>query len=111
MPLMVRGVIACLVASILAVPALGEPKFDELELASDLGYVLASEEACGLNFDKDAIKKFVQDRVPADDLSFAALLSLNAYDGRDEVKEMNPSTLTALCVQVARVAKSYGLTH
>jgi hypothetical protein len=108
---MLRGVIACLSTSILTVPALADPKFDELELASDLGYVLASEEACRLNYDKEAIKKFVQDRVPADDLSFAALLSLNAYDGRDEVKEMNPSTLVALCVQVARVAKRYGFTH
>jgi hypothetical protein len=108
---MLRGVLACLSISVFTVPALAEPNFNELELASDLGYVLASEQACGLSYDKDAIKKFVQDRVPADDLSFAALLSLNAYDGRDQVKEMNSSTLAALCVQVARVAKSYGLTH
>lgn len=80
---------------------------DSYEVASQLGSVLGSEEACNLQFDQAAIAQFIEDHVAADDMDFATSLqgrmSLEEY----LLENMKASAMTAHCAQITRVAKSY----
>lgn len=88
-------------------PALAQG-LESKKLASDLGAVLASEEACGLSFDQSAIAAFIEAKVPADDMSFASTLSLMTKGQEVQIEEMSASSKTAHCTQIKRVAASYG---
>jgi hypothetical protein len=81
-------------------------------LMRDLGDVLAAEEFCGLSYDQQAIRSFIEKNVPRDDMGFAGDLASHADDLKWSLyKEMTPSQKTAYCTQEARVAKHYGFTR
>ncbi|TNV17859.1 signal recognition particle [Ochrobactrum teleogrylli] len=82
-----------------------------MQLASGLGSVLAAEEPCGLSFDQGAIEKFINAKVPADNLNFAGTLNMMVSGAKLELDGMSASQKTANCTQVKRVAKSYGFTN
>jgi len=105
------GAIAC-VALILAgsIPAIALNDLQRMELAQQLGSVLAGESACGLSYDQDAISDFIEAKVPADDMQFSGLLTLMTSGVEYEVSEMSVSQMTAFCTQTRRVARSYGFT-
>lgn len=75
-----------------------------------LGTVLASEEICGLTYNQDAIGKYIEQNVAADDMQFASTLQMMTDGTRLNLQEMGKSQLTAHCAQIKRVAKSYGFT-
>lgn len=104
---------ACLVfaavsLALLSVPAGAEGELDRMQLATALGDLLAAESGCGLTYNQDAIKKFIDSKVPADDLQFSGYLSLSVSGSSYTLKEMSASTKVAHCRQIERGAKSYG---
>ena len=81
---------------------------ETMNLASNLGTVLAAEEACGLSFKQAAIEAFINDKVPADDMEFPSMLTVMTDGSRIQLKSMSQSQKTAHCRQISRIAKSYG---
>jgi hypothetical protein len=79
-----------------------------MNLALELGSVLAAEEACGLTYDQSAIERFIDKNVPADDMSFPSSLSMMTSGSAVQLEEMTASAKTAHCSQIRRIAKSYG---
>nr|WP_278520431.1 signal recognition particle [Brucella anthropi] len=83
-------------------------KVDTWNIASGLGRVIASEEICGLSYSQQAIEKFIDEKVPADDLNFPGNLTIAIGGNTADLKAMSASQKTANCTQVKRIAKSYG---
>ncbi|WP_461321330.1 signal recognition particle [Bradyrhizobium diazoefficiens] len=81
---------------------------DSMNLANQLGSIIASEKACGLTYDQGAIAAFIEERVPANDMSFPSTLNMMVKGNEVQIEGMSPSAKTAHCTQVRRVAKSYG---
>ncbi|UWU80723.1 signal recognition particle [Bradyrhizobium huanghuaihaiense] len=79
-----------------------------MNLANELGSILASEKVCGLTYDQAAIAAFVEQRVPANDMSFPSTLNMMVTGNAVQIEGLSPSAKTAHCTQVRRVAKSYG---
>lgn len=94
----------------LMMPAVGQG-FDSIQIASNLGTVLGSEEACGLEYDQAAVASFIEAEVPADDMSFATTLQTMTMGQEYQLEDMSKSALTAHCTQISRVAKSYGFVE
>jgi len=78
------------------------------ELANQLGNLLASEDFCELIYDPGAIAKFIEDKVPADDLEFAGTLQLMTAGNKVQLSDLSNSGKVAHCLQTKRVAASYG---
>lgn len=106
MPFRVLAVIASLVLLSSSAGAWGD--LDRMKLSSALGDVLASEKPCGLSYKQDAISKFIDSKVPANDMDFPSHLSMQTTGRGVMIKEMSESAKTAHCRQIERVAKSYG---
>lgn len=81
-----------------------------MQLATQLGSVLASEELCGLAYDQAAIEAFIEKSVKADDMGFASTLKLMTTGQDFQNKSLTTSGRTAHCAQIRRVVKSYGFT-
>ena len=64
---------------LLTLPAasVGAQDMQSMKLSHELGSVLASEDACGLAYDKGAIERFVESRVKAADMTFITMLELS----------------------------------
>ncbi len=77
-------------------------------VATDLGQVIGSEEACGLAFDQAAIEAYIAANVPADAMDFTVTLNAEANVLRRRIVDWPKSRVTAHCAQIARVAKTYG---
>lgn len=77
-----------------------------MQLATDLGTMLASEEICGFTYDQAAISAYIERKVPADDMSFASTLQLMVQGQTYSMSKMSQSSKTAHCTQIARVAKA-----
>ncbi len=106
-----RGAAMTLVATFaLATPSLGE-SLEMMQLASDLGSVLAAEEKCDLSYDQDAIAAFIEKNVEEDDMSFPSTLRAMTGTAEWQLDDMSKSAMTAHCMQIRRVAKSYGFTN
>lgn len=84
---------------------------ESMKLANELGDVLASEEACGLKYDQEAIEAFIEKKVAADDMGFTSSLNLMTQAATSEIEDMNASQKTAHCAQIKRVAKSYAFVQ
>lgn len=97
-----------LACSLIAAPAFAWDDFESMTLANELGSVLASEEACGLTFDQDAISAFIEKRVPADDMAFPSSLNMMVMGSEAQIADMSTSAKTAHCTQIRRIAKSNG---
>lgn len=88
----------------------GYPAFaDTSKFAEGLSWVVASDRACGITLNAEAIRTLIEANVPADDLGFAQQLQSDVYLATLGLEEMTEGTKAAHCAQVARVAKSYGL--
>lgn len=97
-----------LLLSALAASSATAQDFKSMQLAHELGSVLASEDACSLSYDQAAIAAFIEKRVRADDMAFSGQLSLQTSGIGYQLKNMSTSAKTAHCTQIGRVAKSYG---
>ena len=78
-----------------------------MQLANNLGTIIAAEEFCGLAFDRSAIETFIDERVDASDLSFANFLNTAVTAHKFGHKDMSSSQKAAHCRQISRVANSY----
>lgn len=83
---------------------------DRMQLATSLGSVIGSEEACGLSYDQDAIAAFIEKKVQADDMKFPSTLNMMVDGSRYNLGQMSQSAKTAHCAQIKRVAKSFAFT-
>lgn len=83
------------------------PVAAQFEVADQLGHLLASEQACALAFDHDAIGAYIDEHVDAADMDFTSNLAMRVRIFTRQVEEMNPSTLAAQCRQAERVARSF----
>lgn len=97
-------------ASIIGAGAASAQGLQSMQIANDLGTVLASEEVCGLSYDQAAIEAFIAKKVSADDMSFASTLNMMVMGSEAQIGDMSASAKTAHCAQIRRVAKSYGFT-
>jgi len=97
---------AFLIAS-LATPV-GAQSLESMRIAQELGDVIGSEDACGLEYDQVAIEQFIDDRVRDDDMGFTSSLNLFTEGARYQFMEMSESSRTAHCRQIRRVARSFG---
>jgi len=76
-------------------------------LAHELADLLSSEALCNLSYDQDAIRDFVNKNVPADDRQFSRDLIMYTELSKFTLEHLSPSSKTAHCTQIARVARSY----
>ncbi len=81
--------------------------FDSQQLALNLGSIIASEQFCGLVYDQDAIATFIENKVPASDISFPSMLSMMVDGTKYQLNSMSKSAKTAHCTQIRRLAKNY----
>ena len=84
---------------------------DSMEIANQLGSVLASEQFCGLSYNQDAISKFIDTKVAAKDMGFAPMLETMVAGAKFQQNGMSQSLKTAHCRQISRVAKAYGFIN
>lgn len=97
-----------LLLSALAASTATAQDFKSMQLAHELGSVIASEEACSLSYDQAAIAAFIEKKVRADDMAFSGQLNVQTSGIGYQLKSMSASAKTAHCTQIRRVAKSYG---
>ncbi|MDL2409959.1 signal recognition particle [Rhizobium calliandrae] len=76
--------------------------------STQLGALLAAEDACSMTYDKDAISGYIEKNVAADDLNFATELPLMTNGARVEFNEMTDTAKVAFCTQQRRAAKKLG---
>lgn len=99
-------------ALFLALPTIAwAQSMETMEIATNLGSVLASEQKCGLSYSQPAIEAYIEKNVPADDMDFPSTLSMMTQGSEFQMRDMSQSALTAHCSQIKRVAKSYGFTE
>lgn len=82
---------------------------DGEQFAKSLAWVVATDRMCGVTYKSDALEAMIVANVPAEDLTFAQDLNLYVSIANGEIREMTDATKAAICVQIARVAKSHGL--
>jgi hypothetical protein len=106
-----------LICSVMGLVALIVPtaaqatNLDSMDLAHQLGSVLAAEEFCGLTYKQEAIVGFVEKKVRADDMGFAATLEMMTAGQKVTQQGMSASAKIAHCTQIRRVAKSHGFVE
>lgn len=81
---------------------------DRMTMATALGDMLGSEQACGFEYDQSAIEAYVDKHVPADDMNFSSMLSMMTDGAKFQIDDMTSSQKTAHCRQIGRVAKANG---
>jgi hypothetical protein len=88
--------------------SLAQDRRTNIQLANELGTVLASEGACGLSFNQEAITAFIEEQVPEDDMGFPSILQTMITGTEFQLRDMSASARTAHCTQITRIARSYG---
>ena len=98
----------CVVVSTLAgiFPAAAKT-YDYERVAELLGNALAFEQPCGLKYNQEMIKAFIDARVPAKEMRFTKYLQMITANTEQEIKTMTTSEKTAYCEQTRRVALTY----
>jgi hypothetical protein len=86
-------------------------ELDVMELASNLGTVLAGGEKCGYSFDNDAVIAFVREHVPADALGFASMLNTMTIGAGAQLDNLSDTAFIAHCAVVEQTARHYGFMN
>ena len=102
-----RVLIAAAVIAFSTASAVAMDDLKRMQVASSLGDLLASEQPCGLSFDKAAIDRFIDQNVPPDDMQFTSMLTTMTGGHEYEIGQMSPSALRAHCRQIERVARHF----
>lgn len=98
----------CAALAFMAAPAFALSDLEAMKLSGDLGSVLASEEACGLSYNQDAIAAFIAKEVPPERMDFANQLNTAVMGGTYWIKKMTQSQKTAHCASITQTARHYG---
>ncbi|RNC91088.1 MAG: signal recognition particle [Oricola sp.] len=83
---------------------------DSWSVAAQIGGVIASERACGVQLDPGAIEAYIAARVDPDDLEFTSALGLHTRGVGREIENMSDSLRVAHCAQIRRVVEAYNLS-
>jgi hypothetical protein len=105
---MFRTPVAVAVVLLAPAAAMAQSDLDTMELASNLGAVLAGGDKCGYTFDSSAIIAFVRENVPADDMGFAALLNTMTIGAGGQLDSLSDSAFIAQCAVVEQTAWHFG---
>ena len=84
---------------------------DSMELATQLGTVLAAEKPCQFTYDMAAIQAYIAKHVQESDMRFGSMLQMMVQGQTMQIEQMTPATLAALCAQTGRVARFNGFIH
>ncbi|MGY5809978.1 signal recognition particle [Rhizobium sp. LEGMi198b] len=84
---------------------------DSMIVTTQLGALLAAEDACSMSYDKDAIQRYIEKKVAADDLNFASMLPLMVKGQQVQIEQMSDSSKSAFCIQQRRAAKKLGFVQ
>jgi len=103
---MTKVLAVTVVMALAATPGVAVAQAESLTLASELGSVLGAEAACGLKYNQEAIKAFIDAKVRADDMKFPSMLQSLSQGTAYRLKSMSESEKTAYCAQVTRVART-----
>ncbi len=76
MNMLQRYLTTATICALLPTPHYAMDDLQLLQIATELGSVLAAEEICGLTYDQAAIGAFIDKTVPADAMGFAANLQM-----------------------------------
>lgn len=82
--------------------------FDLFAVSEGLGSLIASEEPCGLTFSHDAVGRWIEANVPADNIDFPNFLDRAIEGHKMAIADLSATALVARCAQIARAAKSHG---
>lgn len=104
-------ILRCLLLGLVLCPSALGQSLTSIQLATALGSLLASEKFCGLQYDQDAIQKFINSKVSEKDMNFPSTLQMMVMGSEAQNADMSPSAKTAHCTQIARIARSYGFIH
>jgi hypothetical protein len=77
------------------------------DIARDLGLLLASEKYCEVKYQQEAIDKFVERTVDANDLSFTRKLNAAIRISGVAISDLTTSQKTAHCKSIIRSAQAY----
>ena len=105
---MKRTLPLALAASAAFLMSTGWTRATDQSLYYDLGTVIGSEASCGLTYDQDAIRAFIEKHVSPGDMEFIGDLDMRVSNVESEIEHMPVSQKTAHCTQVTRAAKVYG---
>jgi hypothetical protein len=97
-----------LAVSLIPTSAQGWSDLDRMQAATALGDLLGSETACGLTYDHEAINRYIDENIPADDMQFTSFLQMSATGTEYQMNDLSESRKTAHCRQIERVARSHG---
>lgn len=81
---------------------------ESMQLATNLGTVIAAEAYCGLSYDQSAVAAYIEKNVKPSDMSFPSPLQLMIEGSKFEHQSMSSSAKTAHCAQIKRIAATYG---
>lgn len=105
-----RPVVVSLLAAF-ASSASAQSEVELYELAQGLGMVIGLEERCGLSYDQAAIDRFVDERVPPQDLGFLGLLSSMITVTEHGASDQSESELRVRCRAVENSARAFGFVE
>ena len=80
-----------------------------MQVACALGGLLGSERFCALDCDADAVGRFIEAKVDADDMAFSGTLNMMIMGTEPQLKGLSPAAKAAHCTQARRVAEAHGL--
>jgi hypothetical protein len=105
---MIRTIALALIAAPTSVAAMSD--IEMLNVANQLGAVLAAEEGCGLHYDQGAIASYIATKVPPERMDFAPALQVQVMGQKTLFATMSPSTKTAQCTAITQSARHFGFT-
>lgn len=88
-------------------PTQAQDEFKTIQLAQNLGTLLAAEQYCELVYNQKAISNFIDENVSAEDLSFPGHLEGATTLSKFTLDQKSGSEKTAHCSQVERLATFY----
>jgi hypothetical protein len=94
----------------LATPAAAMNDMEEMQAASTLGSLLASEKPCKLTYDQTAVAAWITANIPPERIGFASQLQMMTMGQGMFVDGLTGSGLTAHCTSVAQSARHLGFT-
>lgn len=98
-----------LMTALLAAPASASAQnYQSMQMATDLGGILGSEQACRLSFDQAAIERWIDQNVDPSDMSFPSTLAMMTQGAEFQIQSMQGSALAAHCRSVERTARHFG---
>jgi hypothetical protein len=92
-----------IIAALMAGPALASTP--SREAAYSLADMIASEKACGMSFDQEAVKAWAEKAIAAEEPSMSVAMGFYLDGMRGRVERMQGSEKTVHCQRIERLAR------